>query len=884
MLQLVTLGAALFAAITAWLSLGTIGFAGAGGQRLAVLPSSPISLLWPAAVLALVLFLRRQGASLLPLWLLAFVLLPWLPLGVPTAFLIWARPASIVIWVAVVVLTLASAARARGVTVALPPHPALAAAAALILFSLSAWRAAPMVPAGDEPHYLVITQSLLLDGDLTIEDVHRRGDYRGYFAGDLAPHVQRLGRDGRIYSVHAPGLPVLVAPAFALAGYRGVVIVLVLIAAAGTALAWHLAWIATKRSDAAWFAWAAVTLPVTAIFQSFTVYPDGPGGVLALTGLWALIRAETESQTGSGRAAPWAAHGAALALLPWFHSRFAVLAVAFGALVLLRLSRTPNPAAKAVAFLSIPAASAIVWVGFFIAIYGTPDPSAPYADGELGAMAFVPGGLGGLLFDQRFGLIAYAPVVACALAGLVAMVAQPRWRRSALELLFVATPYLLTVTHFAMWWGGWSAPARFFAPLLPLLALPAAVAWVLFSGPTGRFLAMAAVSLTGLASMVVVGVDRGRLAYNTREAPALWLEWFGRLADLTAAAPLWARDTDAPLFRAIAVWAIVAAAACLVLRRLERLPRFGNRTLFQTAGVALLAAAVMTASTALWSVAPRSHRTVVPSQLALLEAVAAGSRVVAFQLNPLGLVAPSNVPGRIRLELERTPARRPGGRDTPPLFALPPLPAGEYRIRVAADDRRGWLMFGIARESRDPFAVRTVQLPVDSLDLIFPMPVRGLVIRGDEDAWRVVRRLSVEPLHIARPGDRVTGDVARRAVRYDASTVYFLDDRSFPEPEAFWVGGARTSQVVVQPDESRGSVPIRLRNAPVANQVTLTAHDWRQVLDMGPGEEQRVEVPADAARGGTLLGVETTAGFRPAEQDPASRDQRFLGVWVRIEN
>ena len=99
---------------------------------------------------------------------------------------------------------------------------------AAAIFALSAWRAAPMIPGGDEPHYLIITQSLLIDRSLTIEDVHRRGDYRAYYGGELQPHVQLRGKDGRIYSVHAPGLPALVAPAFALGGYRAVVVFLVL--------------------------------------------------------------------------------------------------------------------------------------------------------------------------------------------------------------------------------------------------------------------------------------------------------------------------------------------------------------------------------------------------------------------------------------------------------------------------------------------------------------------------------------------------------------------------------------------------------------------------------------------------------------------------------
>ena len=56
--------------------------------------------------------------------------------------------------------------------------------------------------------------------------------------------------------------------------------------------------VVTGRADAAWFGWAAVTLSTSAIFHSFTVFPDGPGGVIALTGVWALLRAEREHKAG----------------------------------------------------------------------------------------------------------------------------------------------------------------------------------------------------------------------------------------------------------------------------------------------------------------------------------------------------------------------------------------------------------------------------------------------------------------------------------------------------------------------------------------------------------------------------------------------------------
>jgi hypothetical protein len=191
-------------------------------------------------------------------------------------------------------------------------------------------------------------------------------------------------------------------------------------------------------------------------------------------------------------------------------------------------------------------------------------------------------------------------------------------------------------------------------------------------------------------------------------------------------------------------------------------------------------------------------------------------------------------------------------------------------------------MIGVARDSRDPFALRTIQLPVEPLDLRFPLPVRALVVRGDEDAGRSVHGLIVEPLAVTPPSERLTGASARRAVRYGDTTVYFLDDRGFPEPEAFWVGGARNTSIVIQPDVSRPTAKLHLRNAPVQNRVTLIAGDWRQVLQMAAGEERQIVVPLDAGRGGGLLRLESSSGFRPAQHDPANRDQRFLGVWVKV--
>jgi hypothetical protein len=289
----------------------------------------------------------------------------------------------------------------------------------------------------------------------------------------------------------------------------------------------------------------------------------------------------------------------------------------------------------------------------------------------------------------------------------------------------------------------------------------------------------------------------------------------------------------------------------------------------------------VTGSNQVWALEGERGRSTVPSQLQLIQSIAANRRAAAVQLNPLSLVAAPNLPGRLQLELTRTAGGRPGGGNST-LFALPPLPAGEYRLTLHATSPRGWVMIGIARDPRDPFALRTLQLPAEPIDLRFPLPVRALVVRGDEDAWRVVRGLTIEPLAIASERERLSADMARRGVRYGASTVYLLDDRIFPEPDGLWVGGGRDTALVVQPDAGSGALALRLRNAPVQNRVTVTAGAWRQVYQMAPAEELEIKVPLDPARDGGLLHIESSAGFTPAQQDPSSRDQRYLGVYVKL--
>ena len=909
---LLTAIAVLWTMAAAWLSQGTVAYGDAGVSRLGMLPVTPAALILVVFAGALAAGLVRAGASRLPLSLLVLAMLPWLPMPVPAAMLLWTSPLVAVVWAGVFIGMIATVPwRAIALPASVdfsigvipgwhatifPPHLAVRAALlALAIYSAAAWAVAPSRPGGDEPHYLIITQSLLRDHDLAIENNHARGDYREYFAGDLSkPDYLRRGRNGAIYSIHAPGLPALVAPAFLVGGYRGVIVFLLLVSSIAAGLAFELSRRVTGSTTAAWFGWAALVLAPTQLLNAFTVYPDGPAGLLVLTGVWALIRAREEQASEADAAWPWLLHGVALALLPWLHTRFALLAGGIGALVLLALARTRNPAAKATAFLIVPSLSALAWMAFFIAIYGAPDPSIPYRGSDLGAPAYIPGGMGGLFFDQMYGLFVNAPALIAVPIGMIALA----WKRGPYRLLpaqlaFIALPYVVTVTHFAMWWGGYSSPARFLLPLLPSCAIVAAAAWAAAGARSGRVLLSASLVVTGALAVLLTVIDRGRLAYFDRgNVYGLWAEFVSRTADLAHGLPAYfarvQRQRPGELFfLEIVVWVATIAAACaatsLMIRRVERISaRPTGRGGAVTLAGALLALAVMTAVALVWRMEGVDGRLPAAAAMNLLRQAGAVDRAVPFDLTGRSRLTTGALIGRMDLRLARTPRSAPLREDRA-LFTLPVVPAGDYRLRTEGTGGAGWLMAGVGA-GRDQFALVTEPVGVFDAEIAvrFPVDVRALVVRGDEDAAATVRALDVRAVSLRSGGAKVSDGIARRAVRYGATAAFFMDERAFPEPAGFWIGGARETAVAFQPDEARAAVTLLIRNGPLDNVVTLASAAWRESLRLAPGEERGVEVPIGRDSGAALVTFTSASGFRPGDVNPGSRDTRFLGAWVAI--
>jgi len=726
--------------LSVWCAAGTIAVAGPDHQTARLAVAAPVWILVAAAVVAaLVPAFRRRPGTALPALLST---LAWWPVPLPPILLIFTGPLAWLPIAASVGLAVGSAplsAIGRTIGADRPTRaPWLAAAATLVLVAATAWSAAPQSPGGDEPHYLVSTQSLLKDHDLQVENNYRQRDYAPYYGGDLAPHYLVPGKNGQIYSVHAPGLSVLVLPAFAVFGYHGAEATVMLLAALTGALIWRIGWRATGDARAAWFAWGAIASATTFLIQGFTIYPDGPAmGAVAVAILLLLRFADVVSPPGllalSGASIP-------LAVLPWLHTRFALIAAGFGVVVAVRLvADRGRPIGARLgrisAFAAIPLASALGWFAFFYVIYGTPNPTAPYGTASNPAethLIYAPAGLVALLFDGQFGLLAYAPVLIAAFVGWLRPVDRAS-RRVGLETLAVMGLYLSVAMTYWMWWGGGSGPARFFTSMLPVLALPLATAWT--KGDALRraaLIALVGVSL-GFAS-VAIGVDRGQLAWNVRDAQSRVLGWLGPVVNLRRGWPsfFWALDpgfsasnlsSEWIFARHVALFLAAWLGAWFAVRAVGARIQTGGALRNRALTAAWLLFGAMLAVEVGWLANGVTGIDAEPAQAAVLAAAREGGAVVG--INVLHVSRLPRFGGRLTIA-----SQEPGVMNPPPWFMASNLPAGDYDVTLQLDRPQAGTLTVTAGDATAPHAVQT------ALEQTWPLHVAadgsGVVMMPDD--------------------------------------------------------------------------------------------------------------------------------------------------------
>ncbi len=130
-------------------------------------------------------------------------------------------------------------------------------------------------------------------------------------------------------------------------------------------------------------------------------------------------------------------------------------------------------------------------------------------------------------------------------------------------------------------------------------------------------------------------------------------------------------------------------------------------------------------------------------------------------------------------------------------------------------------------------------------------------------------------------GLRVTTPQVLASAQYGHTLFLMHDDQVNPEPTGFWILGQRATRLSVALTGAEGRPTLRLRSAAGDNAVTLRTHGWEQVVTLASDDSQEVELPSPE-HGIVSLTIQTSRGFVPMDHDPASRDRRYLGVWVDV--
>jgi hypothetical protein len=404
---------------------------------------------------------------------------------------------------------------------------------------------------GDEPFYVMTAHNLLagrgLDETVSWANADWRelypvqplpADWQGWaaFPIPLPPHDSKGTVPPGLYSKHGLGLALLIAPFWA-GGKRAAVVLF--LNALGALVAVNVFLLAFEASAKLWtgFAcWLALAFSNPLMSYSYLIFPEIPAALLIV---YAFRRIRQPVNNG------WQTAGIALsiALLPWLHARFALLAVPLGVYWFWKhFWQTPKLHPVSILPLLVPSISAAALLDYYFYLYRSFLPNAQDHSGSSDVLGTL-NGMVGLFLDQQWGLVVAAPVYVLALSCVVAMLVDAL-RNSHVQIprsevgwwLAVTVPYFLLIANYRLWWGEWCPPARYLVAILPLLALPLG----LVAGGAARPLIAVGLpmALAGWAIMAVFMYDP-QLMYNQPTGQAelfLWLRQHTGL-DLTGVLP-----------------------------------------------------------------------------------------------------------------------------------------------------------------------------------------------------------------------------------------------------------------------------------------------------------------------------------------------------------
>jgi hypothetical protein len=328
-------------------------------------------------------------------------------------------------------------------------------------------------PTGDEPHYLLASHSLTTDLDFDLANNYDEQDYLAFHTSRDITRQIRTNAAGQQILNHYPGLPILIAPAYALGGRFGVLVFQTILGSLLAVITFKLAFVISRDEKASLLATLFVALSPPLLLYHFLIYPELIGALLTTLILYYAVSLNRPSRAVAILVV------LSLITLPWFNRRFAPFAFLM-ALLIIWAWRKEN---SLKGLLSRAGIVGGVATGLSIAVLMwfnsqlDPPSQADFTFSVTMLWHRLFRGIGWLL-DQQRGLFIFAPIYIVALWGLPPLLANSLRYRN--RHWFVVLPFLLSLGVTAAaggFWIAWEVGPRFLVVALPALAPLLALVW-----------------------------------------------------------------------------------------------------------------------------------------------------------------------------------------------------------------------------------------------------------------------------------------------------------------------------------------------------------------------------------------------------------------------
>lgn len=434
--------------------------------------------------------------------------------------------------------------------------------------------------ASDEPHYLIVVQSIVLDRDIELANDYAGDRYFSFFPERLL-EIHGIHVGPAIYSIRDMGLPVLAVIPYALAERTGVLALMCLFGGLLAAQLYLLLRDLAFDRRVALLAVSVTAFVHPLLTYTTQIYPELIAALVFVTVARLLRRGTASSLRELALASAFVGALPWLATRTWFMVAGVGLAVAYAALWPRR------DLVRRFAAAALPFAALVLLLGYLNwRMFGVFLPGAGYylLRGQQEVVSFAPHvGLAGLFFDRAFGLVPRAPIYLLAFLGAAALWRRRRSGGLLLAALFAGWAlHLLFIADIAYWYADGSPPSRYLLAGLPFLAVAVAggLETVLSSAGRARvpLIAFAAVVAWWSAFVTFVFAVHPQLRYEyvpllrSGAVVKLWSE-LGRLARPDPGI-LWPSlyPADAATVLLAVFWAAVAAALIAAGLRLRSSP------------------------------------------------------------------------------------------------------------------------------------------------------------------------------------------------------------------------------------------------------------------------------------------------------------------------